>query len=52
MTKQLALSTLIALSAIITTASDHYVTVCTNTFGFAFEDTTLTTNTQARIIDD
>ncbi len=33
-------------------ATDQYVTIGTNTFGFAFEDTSLTTNMQARIIDD
>ncbi len=52
MLKQLKLSALIALGAIITTATDQYVTIGTNTFGFAFGDTTLSTNMQTRIIED
>ncbi len=52
MLKHLALSTLIAFIILASYASDQYVTIGTNIFGFAFEDTTLTTNTQARIIDD
>ncbi len=51
MHKYLILSLLITL-LVFTESANQYVTIGTNTFGFAFEDTTLTTNMQARIIDD
>ncbi len=52
MLKQLALSIAITATTIVSSASDQYITIGTNTFGFAFEDTTLSTNMQARIVED
>ncbi len=44
---------IIICSAIVNLhASDQYVTIGTNRFGFAFEDMSLSTNMQMRIIDD
>ncbi len=51
MVKQLTLFSLLTFFALRLNA-DQYVTIGTNRFGFVFEDTTLTTNMQARIIDD
>ncbi len=51
MHKYLILSLLITL-LVFTTSANQYVTIGTNTFGFAFEDTSLTTNMQARIVED
>ncbi len=52
MLKQLSLLIVFTFNAMVAFASNQYVTIGTNIFGFAFEDTTLTTNMQARIIDD
>ncbi len=52
MLKRLILSGIVSSLVFSLFASDYSVTIGTNTFGFAFEDTTLTTNMQARIVDD
>ncbi len=43
---------LIVLTVLVSSADEQYVTIGTNRFGFAFEDTTLSTNMQTRIIED
>ncbi len=51
MKKQIILFVIITFAAFATVA-DQQVVIGTNTFSFAFEDTTITTNLQIRIIED